>query len=235
MTEDGVQMEKKRSWWTLLGVGLGAAGAYLLARVYMDARKRQPPFQKEVYEREEGMLETFREFWRDPAALKSLWTNPRIDHPFAEKMMLAVAGAHDDQVYARAPVNYALGRGLAQEEVESLLRGEVEHATVDEAPALFFARHYVEQEGEPDPDLVQRLVDAYGWRTARDIITYVRLVIFVNLVGNTLDALVSRTLGEPSPSSTLASELSTVAIFTFGILPLVPVLALRVALAPAEV
>ncbi len=233
MTEDGVKMKRgKRSWWVLLGLGLGAAGAYLLGKAYVNARERQPSFQKEVYESEEGMLEAFRALWRDPGALKSLWTNPRIDHPFAEKMMLAVAGAHGDQFYARAPIHYALKQGLTQEEVESLLRGEVEHATVDEAPALFFARHYVEQGGDPDPDLVQRLIDAYGRRTARDIITYVRLVIFVNLVGNTLDAFVSRVLGRPSPSTTFASELSTVAIFGFGIIPLVPVLALRASLSP---
>lgn len=218
----------------MLGVGLGAAGAYLLAKAYVDAQKRQPSFQKEVYKSEEGMLEAFRALWRDPEALKSLWTNPYIDRPLAKKMMLAVVGAHDDQFCARAHIGYALRQGLAEEEIESLLRGEVEHATVDEAPALFFARHYVEQGGDPDPDLVQRLVDAYGWRTARDIITYVRLVTFVNLVGNTLDALVSRVLGEPSSSSTLASELSTVAIFSFGIVPLFPVLALRAALTPAE-
>lgn len=227
-----MKKDNRRSWWALLGLGLGAAGAYLLAKVYVSAREKQPPFHKKVYASEEGMLEAFRALWRDPEALKSLWTNPRIEHPFAEKVMLAVVGAHGDAFCDRAHVNYALRQGLTREEVESLLRGEVEHATVDEAPALFFARHYVEQGGEPDPDLFRRLVEAYGRRTARDIITYVRLVTFVNLVGNTLDAFISRVLGRPARSTTLASELSTLAVFVFGVAPLIPVLALRAALTP---
>lgn len=224
----------RRPWLVILGLGLGAAGAYLLSRVYVGTRERQPSFQREVYGDKESLLEAFRALWRDPEALKSLWTNPHIDHPFAEKMMLAVTGAHGDEFCARGHINYALRQGLTREEVESLLRGEVEHATVDEAPALFFARHYVEEGGKPDPDLMQRLVDAYGQRTARDIITYVRLVTFVNLVGNTLDAFVSRVLGRPALSTTLANELSTLAIFTFGTAPLIPVLALRAALSPGE-
>jgi alkylhydroperoxidase/carboxymuconolactone decarboxylase family protein YurZ len=214
---------------------VGAVGAYLLSRAYLRARETQPLFHKAVYEDKESVLSAFRSLWQHPAALKSLWTNPRIDHPFAEKMMLAVTGAHGDAFYARAHVNYALQQGLTREEVESLLRGEVEHATVDEAPALFFARHYVEQGGEPDRDLVGRLIDAYGRRTARDIITYVRLVTFTNLMGNTIDGFVSRVLGQPALATTLAGELSTLAVFFFGMVPLMPFLALRAVLAPAEV
>jgi alkylhydroperoxidase/carboxymuconolactone decarboxylase family protein YurZ len=233
---DDIQMKRdRRMCWTILGLGLGAFGAYLLSRAYLKAREAQPLFHKEVYQDKESMLGAFRSLWQHPGALKSLWTNPRIDHPFAEKMMLAVTGAHGDEFYARAHVNYALQQGLTREEVDSLLRGEVEHATVDEAPALFFARHYVEQGGEPEPDLVDRLIDAYGRRTARDVITYVRLVTFTNLLGNTIDAFVSRVLGRPALSTTLAGELSTLAVFFFGMVPLMPLLALRAALAPAEI
>lgn len=236
MKEDSVQMkEDKRAWWAILGVGLGAAGAYLLARSYLKAREGQPPFHKAVYEGKESALEAFKVLWRDPGALKSLWTNRRIDHPFAEKMMLAVTGAYGDECYSLAHINYALRHGLTRKEVESLLRGEVEHATVDEAPALFFARHYVEQRGGPDPDLVQRLVDAYGRRTAKDVITYIRLISFASLTGNTLDAFVSRMLGRPALSTTVADELSMLVVFAFGMVPLIPVLAVRAALAPAEI
>jgi len=121
-----------------------------------------------------------------------------------------------------------------REEVEALLRGDVTQVTPQEVPALSFAQHYAERRDQPDAEAVGHLVDAYGSQGARDIVTYVRLITLGNLVGNTFDALVSRLLGQPSPDSTLEGELSTTAVFLFGIVPLVPLVVLRSGQAPSD-
>ncbi|MEW6242582.1 MAG: carboxymuconolactone decarboxylase family protein, partial [Chloroflexota bacterium] len=46
----------------------------------------------------------------------------------------------------------------------------------------------------------------YGQDTAEDILAYLRMITFGNLLGNTFDALLSRLKGKPAPDSSLWSE-----------------------------
>ena len=58
----------------------------------------------------------------------------------------------------------------------------------DEQPALLFALHYAETDGNPAPDMLTALEAAYDPATAADIITVTRAMHFANLLGNTVDA-----------------------------------------------
>jgi len=218
----------KRAWLIFLGSVAGGISAFLLAKAYQRARKTCPPFRKQVYHSARELLDDLTSFWQEPAKLRSLQSNPSLTLSLATKLLLTVTGAYGCRSCGRLFSRYAQEQGLEEKQVVSLLRGEVEFATVDEAPALFFARHYVEHGGHPDPDLVAQLVERYGARTAQDIITYLRLLSVANRVGNTFDALLSRILGKPSPETTLWGELSVLLVFFFGILPLVPVWGVRV-------
>jgi hypothetical protein len=64
-------------------------------------------------------------------------------------------------------------------------------------------------------------------------VTYVRLVSALVLVVNTWEALVSRMLGKPAADSRLSDELKVLAVFSMGILPLIPVGFVRTLLNPA--
>ena len=140
---------------------------------------------------------------------------------------MAISGINGSRLLGSAQARYAAQQGLSDTEISSLLRGEISYATADEAPALVVAQHYAEENGHPDVDMVHRLEATYGNDMARDLLVYMRLVTFANLVGNTIDALWSRILGCPSPESSLRSELAVVALMVFGVAPLVPVLAVR--------
>jgi len=215
-----------------LGMVAGVGGSYLAAKAYRKAKAKCPPFSKRVYRSSDELVEAFGEFWRAPGVLRSIRDNSRIDLALAEKIMLAVTGVNGGRHCSYVHARHAMRVGISREEVEALLRGEFEYATVDQAPALFFAQHYAERRGHPDPDLVQRLVDTWGESGARDLVAYIRLVTMGNLVGNTVDALASRVLGQPSPDTTLRDELSVLAVFVFGVLPVMPLLMLCAALAP---
>ena len=136
-------MGKKRGrWWSVLGLTAGVAGACLLAKLYRVAKASCPPFRRRVYGDCQELLDAFASFWRNPGDLASLRSNPRIDRRFVDEVMLAVTGVNGGHLRPNAYTRYALRRGLSSEAVASLSRGEVEHATVDQAPALYFARHY---------------------------------------------------------------------------------------------
>ena len=220
-------MRRKRTLPTMVGLAVGLAGSYLAYKAYRRAKATCPPFRKRVYSVPKELVGDFSELWRHPEYLRALRASEHLDHPLAEKIMLAVTSVNGSRSSTYAHARYAMRQGLSQSEVEALLRGDVKQVTPQEAPALFFAQDYAERRDQPDADAIRRLVDTYGPQGARDIVTYVRLVTLANLVGNTFDALISRVLGQPSPDSSLGGELSLLAIFLFGIVPLVPLVVLR--------
>ncbi len=224
---------RKGVLFSIVGTVAGVAGSYWLAQAYQRARKNCPPFSRRSYTDVHQLVADLREIWLAPQDLLSLRDNPRITHPLLEKIMLAISGVNGCRSCSSAQARYAAQQGLSDTEIRSLLRGEISYATADEAPALVVAQHYAEEMGHPDADMVHRLEATYGEEMAHDLLVYMRLVMLTNLAGNTIDALWSRILGCPSPESSLRSELGVVALIVFGVIPLVPAMALRAKLVAA--
>lgn len=223
-----------RRTWVLIGFAAGALGYLACNRAYRRARAACPPFEKPTYGKVQELLADMRTLWRNPAALVSLRSNARLDPGFVDKLMLAAAGELG-QRDARSPAGrLAAQQGMNETLVRSLLEGQVEAATVEEAPAIFFAHHYAEQHGRPELDMLKRLTSAYDQRTASDIVTLLRVVTVASLAGNSLDALYSRLLGKPNPRTRLLDELAVAVLFVGVILPLMPILALRARLAASS-
>lgn len=220
-------MKTKGSFWAVLGWTAGLVGAYYVARAYRATKTTCPPFRKRTYVSSRQLIADFSDFWEHPEQLRALRANPLLRPPLTAQIMLAVTGANGCRFCAAAQTRFALQQGLDAEQVDSLLAGRVEHVIAENAAAVFFAHQYAAQQSAPDSDLVRKLVEQYGQETAQDLVNYVRLVSIGNLVGNTLDALISRSMGKPNATTTLRNELAILAIFAFGIAPLMPVLALR--------
>ena len=102
----------------------------------------------------------------------------------------------------------ALAAGVSETELQNLLALDLGTFPAHEVTALTFAQHYAEANCQPDPTAWQRVVTYYGEETAQDILAYLRMITFGNLLGNTFDALLSRFAGKPAPGSSLWSELS---------------------------
>jgi len=172
-------------------------------------------FSKRIYT-PRSLLKDLRGIVDHSHDLRAAARERRIGKAFTEKIMLAVTAVNGCRYCSYGHARSALASGVSQEEIDRLLSGDVGHASPEEAPALFFAQHYAENDGDPDPEMVQKLVDTYGHERASDILAYIRMITMGNLTGNTFDALLSRLRGRPARESSLGSELATLALLVLG-------------------
>lgn len=131
----------------------------------------------------------------------------RVSKAFAQKIMLVVSSVNGCRYCCYGHSQAALAAGVSESELQSLLALDLGAFDAHEVTALTFAQHFAEANCQPDPAAWQRVVDYYGEETAQDILTYLRMITFGNLLGNTFDALLSRFAGKPAPDSSLSSEL----------------------------
>lgn len=142
----------------------------------------------------------------------------RVSKAFAEKIMLVVTGVNGCRYCSYGHSRAALAAGISEAELQRLLALDLGPFPTDEVTALTFAQHYAESGCHPDPAAWERLVMNYGADTANDILAYLRMITFGNLLGNTFDALLSRIAGRPAPDSSLRGELG-VLLGVFWVIP----------------
>jgi len=132
----------------------------------------------------------------------------RVSKAFAEKIMLVVSCVNGCRYCCYGHSQTALAAGVSETELQSLLALDLGTFPANEVTALTFAQHYAEADCLPDPSAWQRVVTYYGEETAQDILSYLGMITFGNLLGNTLDALISRIAGKPALGSSLWNEVS---------------------------
>lgn len=180
------------------------------------------PFKKKVY--------SFPDFARDffifhkniPALISSVF-HRKISKALEEKIMLAVTSVNFCKYCEWFHTREALKAGMDQNEIKMLLSSQLSGDIKEEdLPALNFALHYAESCKRPEPDMVRRLYDFYGEKTAREIMLKLRLIYFGNLCGNTFEAFLSRLKGAKAEKSFWLSELVIFLIISplYGLLSL---------------
>jgi len=140
-------------------------------------------------------------------ALRAASRGGRVSRAFAEKIMMAVTSVNGCRYCSYGHSRAALAAGIPESELQKIMALDLGDFPENEAVALTFAQHYAESQCHPDPAAWQRLVSYYGQETADDILVYLRMITFGNLLGNTFDAILSRLRGKPAPGSSLWSEL----------------------------
>lgn len=115
-----------------------------------------------------------------------------------------------------------LGRGVDREELRKILSLQIgEGLNSYELTGISYAEHYARTDRKPDPEITQQLFDYYGEEKANDILLFIELVFFLNLVGNTFDAFVSRFRGNKAEGSSFLCEFM---IFLFSAPVMVPLM-----------
>jgi len=140
-------------------------------------------------------------------ALRNAARGGRVNHAFAEKIMMVVTSVNGCRYCSYGHSRAALAAGIPEAELQKLMLLDLGTFPENEVVALTFAQHYAESCCNPDPAAWQRVTSYYGEETANDMLTYMRMITFGNLLGNTFDALLSRFRGNPATGSSLWSEL----------------------------
>lgn len=111
---------------------------------------------------------------------------------FRERIMLAVTEVNGCRYCQYAHAKMALDAGLSQEEIKSLSSGSFHNCPDQEVPALLYAQHWAEQNGQPDVDTREKLFDVYDKTTVESMELAMRMIRMGNLLGNTWDYVVFR-------------------------------------------
>lgn len=147
----------------------------------------------------------------------------RLDKQFQNKILLAVTQVNGCRYCSYLHTKHALESGMSEEEIKSLLAGEVGDVNNDETIALMFAQHYAETQANPDKESVQKLFEKYKEQKASDIISVIQVIMVGNIHGISLDLLQSRLKGKSDPDSSFWNEFTT----TFGVVVFVPYLFIK--------
>jgi AhpD family alkylhydroperoxidase len=124
--------------------------------------------------------------------IRSLMEGKIITPAFRERLMLVVTAVHRCRYCSYAHAREALSNGIPQKEIEALAQQMFEGSPSEEVPALLYAQHWAEANGEPEAPVREQLVADYGDRVVEMIELALRMIRAGNLSGNTFDYLLHR-------------------------------------------
>ncbi len=109
-----------------------------------------------------------------------------------ERIMLAVTQVNGCRWCSYMHAGMAMRAGVPPGEVRSLLDARLDGCPEGEVTALPYAQHWAEAQGRADASARERRVGAYGQSRAEAIERAIAKVNIANLLGNTIDAAISR-------------------------------------------
>ncbi|MCK9309152.1 MAG: carboxymuconolactone decarboxylase family protein [Candidatus Cloacimonetes bacterium] len=133
--------------------------------------------------------------------------NEKLSRVFIEKIMSVVTAVNGCVYCSWFHAKESSSAGMSQSEIDNLFKLQFDtEADEYELPALKYAQHFAETERKPDPQEKTAFVNFYGAKTAWEIMLFIRLIFWGNLLGNTYDAFLSRLKGHPAPNSNAIFE-----------------------------
>ena len=109
-----------------------------------------------------------------------------ISPDFSEKISLAVSGVTKCAYCSWLHTKTSLEKGMGEGEIKSILDGDINNISENEAVALFYVQHRADVNGKFSLRARQRIVDYYGEEKARYIDHMFQAVYFGNLCSNTV-------------------------------------------------
>ena len=148
--------------------------------------------EKRYYRGPTAFLRDMGRLLRDLRRLRTLGGSTLVDRAFRERLMLTVTEVNRCRYCAYAHARMALSAGLTEGEIQELVAGELTGVPEDQVPAVLYAQHWAESDGEPDPAVRGRVEDTYGPDRIEAMEIYMRMMRVGNLGGNSLDRLLSK-------------------------------------------
>ena len=166
--------------------------------------------QKDEFKRKFSLRELYRSFVFIPGAASKLIGNSKsklVDKHFVERLQLAVTEVNGCPACSYQHTQMALEQGMSNEEIISFLSGGSDFTKPEEAKAIMFAQHFADSRGFPKKNTYDSIVEEYGKKEARVILSAVQTMIAGNMYGIPFSAFLSRLHGKPYKNSSLFYEL----------------------------
>ncbi|MGC9522627.1 MAG: carboxymuconolactone decarboxylase family protein [Anaerolineae bacterium] len=149
-------------------------------------------FRRRIYRRPGQLLSDARAILARRHEMKSVMRGETLSDAFRERLMIAVTEVNACRYCAYFHAQQALTAGLSEAELAALAEGDFEGSPPEERPALLYAQHWAEADGQPDPAARARLFELYGDEKARAIELALSVIRMGNLMGNTFDYVLYR-------------------------------------------
>jgi AhpD family alkylhydroperoxidase len=150
------------------------------------------PFRKRTFS-------SFGQFLKETAGLLKSWRRIRkamrsglISPAFRERLMLAVTAVNECRYCSYAHSKKALKHGISQLELEQILSGEFKECPQCEIPAILYAQHWAESDGQPQTEALDKLKEYYSPQEIEHIHLYLRMIRLGNLTGNSWNYILPR-------------------------------------------
>src|SRR5690606_8337909 len=165
---------------------------------------------RDEFKRKFSLWELYRSFVLTPRAMSKLIGNNKnklVDPHFVERLQLAVTEVNGCAACSYQHTKMALQQGMSNEEISSFLSGEDNFIKPEEAKAIIFAQHFADSRGYPKEYAYNSIVEEYGEKKARIILSAAQIMIAGNMYGIPFSAFQSRLKGKPFTDSSLFYEL----------------------------
>jgi AhpD family alkylhydroperoxidase len=149
-------------------------------------------FKRRIYHSFREFLTDLRTIASRRKEIRSLMRGRVIAPSFRERLMLVVTQVNRCRYCSYAHAREALAKGIPQEEIEALGKAMFESSPPEEVPALLYAQHWAEADGEPETSVRDQVVARYGEQVVEMMELALRMIRAGNLSGNTFDYLLYR-------------------------------------------
>ncbi len=133
--------------------------------------------------------------------------NGKISKAFAERINVAVSGVSECAYCSHLHVQWALKNGVSDEEIRSILSGDVKLSPAEEIPILAYAIHWAESNGQPLDEVRNRAVESVGRAKLCRAEAVMATVYMGNMCSNAIEARQTGSLPN-DVNSTLAFALA---------------------------
>ena len=171
--------------------------------------------QRVEFKRKFTLLELYRSFVFAPRARLKIVKNRKtklVDEHFIERLQLAVTEVNGCAACSYQHTQMALKQGMSNEEISSFLSGADSHIKPEEAKAIIFAQHFADSRGFPKKYAYDSIVEEYGEKEAKIILSACQMMIAGNMYGIPFSAFLSRLQGNTYKGSTLLYELGMLVV-----------------------
>tara|TARA_R110002073_G_scaffold84612_3_gene201560 strand:+ start:14979 stop:15560 length:582 start_codon:yes stop_codon:yes gene_type:complete len=130
--------------------------------------------------------------------LCAVLVRPRLSAALREKIMLGVTSVNDCRYCSWVHTGLALENGVDMESLQELLQQNIHAANEREGVAILFGKHFADAVRKPSTAAKEKLAEYFTAAERREIMTYIHIIYFANLTGNSADALLARLQGRPT-------------------------------------